>query len=202
MNVYECVYHVYECVYRVYECVYHLCVYRVYEFVYHVCITCVSCVYECVYRVYECVYRVYECVYRVYEFVYHVCITCVSCVYECVYHVCMNVCIVCVFPPVGVSCGSDPVRLQYLQGGRGCFHLGFSALLSSSERDEDEEEEEEGGTPGSPLHTSVSLRSGGSSHSALRKPDPQPGGNERQRPVQSGWGVQEEEEEVQEEEVQ
>ncbi|TNN77249.1 hypothetical protein EYF80_012556 [Liparis tanakae] len=76
-----------------------------------------------------------------------------------------------------------------------------NALLSSSERDEEEEEEEEeeeGGAPGSPLHTSVSLRSGGSSHSALRQPDTQPGGNEGQRDE----GGQQEEEEVQEEEVQ
>lgn len=69
---------------------------------------------------------------------------------------------VCVwFSPGCLCCGSGPVLLQYLQGGRCCLLLIFTegevdALVSSWERDEEEEED---GNSGSLVLTSASLRS-------------------------------------------
>lgn len=69
---------------------------------------------------------------------------------------------VCVwFSPGCLCCGSGPVLLQYLQGGRCCLLLIFTegevdALVSSWERDEEEEED---GNSGSFVLTSASLRS-------------------------------------------
>lgn len=73
-----------------------------------------------------------------------------------------SVCVWFSFSPGCLCCGSGPVLLQYLQGGRCCLLLIFTegevdAVVSSWERDEEEEEED--GNSGSLVLTSASLRS-------------------------------------------